>query len=48
MDKILLFVSHKPIPLKDGVILRFGHASSPLFVAKMNSQQLFYIGSLGN
>jgi len=29
--------------MKDGIILRFG--SSGLFVAKMITQQLFYIGS---
>jgi hypothetical protein len=29
--------------VKDGIILRFGSAG--LFVAKMASQQLFYIGS---
>lgn len=48
IEKIMLFVSHRPITLKDGVILRFGPSNGGIFVAKMNSQQLFYIGSLSN
>lgn len=32
--------------MKDGIILRFG--TSGIFVGKMMSQQLFYIGSAGN
>lgn len=31
---------------RDGIILRFGSAG--LFVAKMASQQLFYLGSASN
>jgi len=39
----LLFVAHRWIIVKDGIILMFG---SGVFVAKMTNQQLFYIGSI--
>ena len=38
----MLFVAHRWIIAKDGVILLFG---SGIFVAKMINQQLFYVGS---
>lgn len=47
IEKILLFVSHRSIVLKDGIILPFGNPNSGIFVGKMTSQQLFYIGSYG-